>query len=210
VGKRALPNKEDYRNYIDVFLAQNVKLNLISKNDEGMLWEKHICDSFAIGKFFESKPDILASSNLSLLDIGTGGGFPAVPIAIAYPQIEVWALDSIRKKINAIEEIKEELGLKNLHPICDRAENLERKFNIITSRAVAPLEKLIGYAMPLLKPGGYFIAYKSVRAQEEIAQASRALKKHRARVVDTIEYDLPLLENHTRKLIIIGVEWLKS
>ena len=185
--------------YIEAFLNQNAKLNLISKNDEKFLWEKHIFDSLSIEKFFEKY-----GRGKTLLDIGTGGGFPSVPIALKYPEIEVYALDSIRKKINAIENIKTELCIKNLHTICDRAENVNEKFAIITSRAVATLDKITGYAMPLLNRDGYFVAYKSVRVHEEIEQAQAVLKKYKAKVVDVIEYDLPLEENHTRNLVVIS------
>lgn len=190
--------KENFTEYINFFLEQNSKLNLISKNDEKYLWEKHIFDSLAIEKFFKKY-----KSGSTLLDIGTGGGFPSVPIALQYPKIEVYALDSIRKKINAIETIKQELNIHNLHPICNRAENINQKFDIITSRAVASLDKIIGYALPLLKKDGYFAAYKALKAQDEIADAQKILKKFKAKIVDIIEYDLPLEENHTRNLIII-------
>lgn len=196
--KRYIMDKTNFKKYIEAFLNQNAKVNLISKNDEKFLWEKHIFDSLAIEKFFSKY-----HSGKTLLDIGTGGGFPSVPIALNYPDIEVYALDSIRKKINAIENIKEELNIKNLNTICDRAENVNKKFDIITSRAVATLDKITGYAMPLLKKDGYFVAYKSIRAQEEISEAQKTLKKYKAEIIDIIEYDLPLEENHTRNLIII-------
>lgn len=192
--------KEDFDNYIKVFLNQNSKLNLVSKNDEKLLWEKHIYDSLSIEKFFEKYPTAITKK---LLDIGTGGGFPSVPIALTHPEIEVYALDSIRKKIKAIENIKTELNIKNLHTICERVENIKEKFDIITSRAVAPLKVITGYAMPLLNKNGYFIAYKSIRTEEEIKEAQTILKKHKAKVIDIIQYDLPLEENHTRNLIII-------
>jgi 16S rRNA (guanine527-N7)-methyltransferase len=205
---------EGFDKYVEVFLEKNSRLNLISKNDEKFLREKHIYDSLAIEKFFKLSTFNYQPS--TLLDIGTGGGFPAIPIAIEYPGIEVYALDSIRKKINAIEEIKAELGLNNLHPICERAENLiicppckggaaQRRgdFDIITSRAVAPLKTITGYAMPLLKKGGYFIAYKSRKVREEIDEAKPVLKKFNAKVIDIIEYELALKENHTRNLVII-------
>ena len=88
----------DFTKYMEVFLVQNAILNLISKNEEKFLWEKPIYDSLGIKLFLEKySPKVN-----TLLDIGTGGGFPAVPIALEYPKIEVFALDSIRKKINAI------------------------------------------------------------------------------------------------------------
>lgn len=180
------------------FLAENAKVNLISKNDEKFLWEKHVFDSLSIEMFFDKygKGD-------TLLDIGTGGGFPAVPIALTYPEIKVTALDSIRKKINAIENIKAELNINNLETICDRAENIKIKYDIITSRAVASLDKICGYALPLLKKGGYFAAYKSRKASDELEAADKILKKFNAKTVDIIEYQLPLGENFTRNLIII-------
>jgi len=210
-----MKDKIFYKNYIEAFLKQNAKLNLISKNDENFLWEKHIYDSLSIGQFF-SKYKI----GKTLLDIGAGGGFPSVPVALTYPEIEVYALDSIRKKINAIEELKSELNINNLHIICDRAENImqyhchnylsnietsecEKKFDIITSRAVAPLKVITGYAMPLLEKNGYFVAYKSKKALEEIAEAKTVLKKYNAEIIDIIEYDLPLKENYERYLIIV-------
>lgn len=195
-------NKKDFAKYIDVFLDQNSKLNLISKNDEKYLWEKHIFDSLAIEKFFE-KYFKEFPNDVTLLDIGTGGGFPSVPIALEYKNIEVYGLDSIRKKINAIENMKAELDIKNLHTICDRAENIKDKFDIITSRAVAKLDKIANYALPLLKNGGYFVAYKSIKTQEEINDAKNILKKYKAEIIDVIEYNLPLEENFVRNLIVI-------
>lgn len=194
-------NKDNFKKYMDVFLTQNSMLNLISKNDEKFLWEKHIFDSLSIEKCFEK--GYIKRKELSLLDIGTGGGFPSVPISIAYPEVQVYALDSIRKKINAIENIKAELDLDNLYTICDRAENIRKNFDVITSRAVAPLSVITAYAAPLMKNSGVFVAYKSRKAEEEIEEAKPVLKKNGLEIVDIIEYDLPLVENHTRNLIVI-------
>ncbi len=193
-----MQNKEYYNEYIQAFLKQNAKLNLISKNDEKFLWEKHIFDSLSIEKFFDKY-----KKGKTMLDIGTGGGFPALPVAYTYKDIDVYPLDSIRKKINAINEMKDELNLENVFPICERAEKLSQKFDLITSRAVAPLKVISGYALPLLKKDGYFVAFKSVKAQEEIDDAKSILKKFNTKVIDIIEYDLPLEENHTRNLIVI-------
>ena len=196
-----MKSKNHYDSYINAFLEQNSKVNLLSKNEEKYLWEKHIYDSLSIEKFFDKY--IKNTNGLKLLDIGTGGGFPSVPIALAYPQINVSALDSIRKKINSIGIIKENLSIKNLHLICDRAENLNEKFDVVTARAVSSLDKVCEYALPLLKKGGYFVAYKSQKAQDEILAAKTILGKHKAKVVDIIEYQLPLKENYTRNLVII-------
>jgi 16S rRNA (guanine527-N7)-methyltransferase len=138
-----------------------------------------------------------------LLDIGTGGGFPSIPIAITYPHLKVTALDSIAKKIRAVQTIKDKLNIENLEPICTRVENLDAKFDMITSRAVSSLKNICEYALPKLKKGGYFVAYKSRKTPQEIEEANSILKKHNSKIVDIIEYSLPLEENHERNLIVI-------
>ena len=193
-----------FNKYEQTFIEKNTHTNLISKNDEKFLFEKHIFDSLAINKFFEKQNDL----NLQrLLDIGTGGGFPSVPIAIVYDNINVFAIDSIRKKINLIEEIKADLDLKNLFTICDRVENLQSKnhpkaYDYITTRAVAPLKLILEYALPNLRKGGHFVAYKSKKAMEELKDAEKLIKKTGAEVVDILEYVLPLEEIYERNLII--------
>lgn len=194
-------DKKLFENYITAFLEENSKLNLISKNDEKFLWEKHIFDSLSIKNFFDKYN--YDFNGKTLLDFGTGGGIPSVPLAIMYPTLQVTALDSIRKKINAITEMKEKLSLNNLSTVCDRVENINTKFDLITSRAVASMDKLIPYAIPRLKENGYFIAYKSLKINEELEKAQQMLKKYNAKVVEIIEYNLPLEENHTRNLVII-------
>ena len=190
----------DFSEYKKLFLEENSKLNLISKKDEEFLYEKHIYDSLSIKLFFE-KYNI---KQARILDIGCGGGFPCVPIAIEFPEFQICGLDSIEKKINSVKRIKDTLKLTNLELIRDRAENLkEKKFDIITSRAVANIAKISQYALPLLKNNGYFIAYKSQKVHEEIENAKNVLDKFGAKIVDIIKYSLPLEEVYDRNLVII-------
>ena len=191
--------EHDFSEFKSVFSEQNSMLNLVSKNDEKYLYEKHIYDSLAI------KLTNKLESGKTLLDIGCGGGFPSLPIAIEYPEVDVVGIDSIRKKINAVNSIKEKLNLKNFSAICDRVENLKgQKYDIITSRAVAELSIISGYALPLLKKDGIFVAYKSKKALEEIKSAEKVLLQNKAKILDIIEYTLPLDEVYERNLIIIG------
>ena len=193
--------KTNFTKYKTLFLEENSKLNLISKKDEEFLYEKHIYDSLAIKLFFEK----YGISSGRLLDIGCGGGFPCVPIAIEFPDMKVTGIDSIKKKINAINRIKEGLALENLETICGRVENLKaQKFDIITSRAVAKLHKIAEYALPLLKKDGYFAAYKSKKAIEELEEAKPVLARYKAEIKDIITYTLPIEEIYERNLIIIG------
>ncbi len=191
-------DKNSFQGYIELFLSENSKVNLISKKDEQFLWEKHICDSLSISKFFEKY-----HTPQSLIDIGTGGGFPAVPIAINYPEVEVWALDSIAKKIRAVEFFKSNLNLLNLHPVCSRAESFkERKFPLVVSRAVASLDKLLPYADLLTLNDGYFVAYKSKLLDDELENARKILRSTGFQLIDIIEYTLPLNEPIIRKLAV--------
>lgn len=196
--KKNMENKQDFEKYSQLFIEENHKVNLISKNDEQFLWEKHIFDSLALGIFFD-KYEIPQT----LLDIGTGGGFPSVPLAIKYPNIKITAIDSIGKKIRAVENLKNGLNLKNLTPVWDRVENINEKFDVVTSRAVASLDKICAYALPKTKNSGYFVAYKSKKAQDEIENAQKILKKFNAQIIDILEYELPLDEQITRNLIVI-------
>lgn len=196
-----LKKNNNLKKFSEVFLEKNKVINLISKNDVKVLFEKHIFDSLSIEKFFEKYN--VKYAGMSMLDIGTGGGFPSVPIAICYPEINVVGLDSIAKKIRAIEDFKNDLKLDNLTLINDRAENLKTKYDIVVSRAVSRLGKVVEYAMPLLKDGGYFVCYKSKQVFDEIREAKEAIFKKKAELLEVIEYKLPLEENFERFLVVI-------
>ena len=190
----------DFSEYKNYFLEENSKRNLISKNDEKFLYEKHIYDSLSIKLFFE-KYNI---KNANILDIGCGGGFPCLPIAIEFPQMKITGIDSIAKKINSVQNISNKLNLNNIKLITGRAEQLQNyKYDIVVSRAVADMKKISEYALPLLKKGGFFIAYKSRKINDELDQAKDILKKYNSKVIEIIEYKLPLEEIYERYLVCI-------
>ncbi|DAA97047.1 TPA: 16S rRNA (guanine(527)-N(7))-methyltransferase RsmG [Candidatus Gastranaerophilales bacterium HUM_9] len=192
--------KTNFDKYIKTFLEENSKINLMSKNDEKLIFEKHIYDSLSI-KFLFDKLDMLPKT---ILDIGTGGGFPSIPIALEYPEIQVTGIDSIQKKINAISNITKELQIKNIEFIRDRVENIkDKKYDMITSRAVAQASLLIEYAYPLLKKDGYLVLYKSKNVDEEIEKAKPLIRKLHMKISDIIEYSLPLEENYNRCLLVL-------
>ena len=192
--------KTNFDKYIKTFLDENSKINLMSKNDEKLIFEKHIFDSLSIKLLFD-KLDTLPNT---ILDIGTGGGFPSIPIALEYPEIQVTGIDSIQKKINAISNIAKKLGIKNIEFIRDRVENIkDKKYDMITSRAVAQASLLIEYAYPLLKKDGYLVLYKSKSVDEEIEKAKPLIRKLHMKISDIIEYSLPLKENYNRCLLVL-------
>lgn len=196
--------KENLINFEQLFKIYNSHTNLVSKNDEKNLFEKHIYDSLALGLFLK---EFDIKDGAKILDIGTGGGFPSLPLSIVFPELQVFPLDSIAKKIGFIELVQKELRLENIHPLCKRVEDLpadyKQSFDVVTSRAVASLNVLLEYAIPFLKTGGFFSAYKSINADEEIKNAKNALNRLYCTVEQRIKYDLPAVEQHSRELLII-------
>ncbi len=193
--------------FSELFIEYNSRVNLVSNNDINFLFEKHIYDSLAFNLFYKKYID---AKSIDIMDIGTGGGFPAIPISLLYKNIEVTALDSINKKINFIRAAADKLEIKNIKPICSRVEELpismKSSFDVIVSRAMADLRVILEYAIPYLKIGGYFIAYKSQKAEEEIYNAKNALLKLNSVVIDRLEYSLPIDEENKRVLLVIKKE----
>ena len=188
--------------YIKYFGDYNQKVNLVSKNEIPHLFEKHIYDSLALNLFFEKYEQTTA---IKILDIGTGGGFPSVPLAICFPQAKITAVDSINKKIKFISELKKEFNLNNLTPICSRVEELKKvysKADVVTTRAMAELRIILEYGVPFVKTGGYFVAYKSIKADEELENAQNAIKVLNVKLLDKIQYSLPLEESRTGYLLV--------
>ena len=192
---------EEFKKYTELFCEYNEHTNLMSKNDVKVLFEKHIFDSLALWLFLKE------NKIQNMLDIGTGGGFPSLPIAIAFKNISVVAMDSIQKKLKCIDNVKEKLDLKNIKTLCKRAENVENEeknsFDIVTTRAVSALKNLFAYSVPYIKKNGFFVAFKSKSYQEELNDAKNIINKSNMKLVKIIDYNLPLDENFERKLLVI-------
>ncbi len=126
----------------DVYSDWNCRVNLISRTDFSHFYERHVLHSLSICKVFDFKP------KTQIMDLGTGGGFPGVPLAIMFPSVNFYLVDSINKKAQAVNEIASSLDLKNVHVINDRVENVDDKFDFVVCRAVAKLDKLVAWSMP--------------------------------------------------------------
>lgn len=153
--------------------------NLLSERALGELESRHIAESAA---FAATLPEVS-----SVLDLGTGGGFPGMVIAITRPDLDVTLLDATQKKIEFLRDFASEAGL-NVKTLHGRAEQLQREhpasFDIVTARAVAPLERLVGWAVPFLRPGGQLHAIKGERWPAELKAALPAIQQLGARVVE--------------------------
>lgn len=132
----------------ELYRYWNARINVISRKDIDNLMLHHVLHSLAIARVFRFIP------GTSIMDIGTGGGFPGIPLAIMFPQCRFTLVDSITKKIRVATEIAETLGLQNVTPVAARAESITEQYDFIVSRAVAPIPKLMGWIEKNIKPGG--------------------------------------------------------
>lgn len=130
-----------------------------------------------------------------MADVGTGGGVPGVPIAICRPDIKVTLIDSTKKKLDTIAKIVAALGIANVVTLHSRIEQVKTKFDVITARAVAELDTLLGWCQPLMKPGTVLLAMKGPKAEEELAAADYRLRRMKSRA--TVEaVNVPELAGH--------------
>ena len=160
----------------DIILEWNEKINVTAVRDRSEFMKKNVEDSLEILKL----PEFADAKRV--LDLGTGGGFPGLPLAIACPDKDFFLLDSVAKKLKVVASAAGELGLENVDVLNMRAEDLAKwpayreSFDLVVSRAVANMSTLSEYCLPFVKKGGCFIAYKTLGAEEEINAASKAIK----------------------------------
>jgi 16S rRNA (guanine527-N7)-methyltransferase len=141
---------EQFKSLEGLYKEWNAKINVISRKDIDSLYEKHVLHSLAIAAAFEFP------AGLEIVDIGTGGGFPGIPLAIYFPEVKFHLVDSIGKKLKIVEAVKEAIGLQNVTTQHGRAQEIKnRKFDFAVSRAVAPIKDLLQWSRPLLKSSAY-------------------------------------------------------
>lgn len=151
----------------DIYARWNAQINVISRKDFSAFYERHILHSLAL-----VKSEILNEAK-TVVDIGTGGGFPAIPLAIVFPEKEFLLVDSIAKKMKVCDEVIRELELDNASVKRSRAEELQGEFDVVATRAVAPLKTLIGYSTRGRMKAHHLLCLKGGDLDEEIEQAGR-------------------------------------
>lgn len=176
---------DQFAYYFKRLVEQNKLHNLTSITDEEGVYEKHFFDSISVGFGFDL-------NNLDVLDVGSGGGFPGMPLRIAFPNMKLSILDSTAKKIVFLDNLAKELELDNVTPIVARAEEYkDKKFDVVTARGVANLTMLLELVCDLVKKDGYFVAMKGSKYLEELEAATNAIKVLGFSLERKVEYKLP-------------------
>ena len=189
--------------YMDLLLEWNEKINLTAITEKNEIILKHFIDSLTIYKYIKE--------NDKIADVGTGAGFPGIPLAIMKKQNEVVLVDSLNKRINFLNEVIKKLKLENVIAIHSRAEDFGKekeyreKFDIVTSRAVANLTVLVEYLLPLVDVGGYCICMKGPNIEEELNQSKFAIKTLGGKIEKVEKIVLPD-SDFERNIVIIKKE----
>lgn len=181
--------------YYELLIEWNQVMNLTAITDFEEVVRKHFVDSLSIIMAVED--EYLKSSHKTIIDIGTGAGFPGIPIKIIFPDIAITLLDSLNKRIRFLNEVIQCLKLKDIETVHGRAEDYAKqmkyreKYELCVSRAVANLATLSEYALPFVSKGGYFISYKSDDIDNEIENSQNAVKILGGRIEEVVKFSLP-------------------
>lgn len=191
---------KQFYQYMKLLLEWNEKINLTAITEENEVILKHFIDSLTINKYIEQGETII--------DIGTGAGFPGIPLAITKMENKITLVDSLNKRINFLLKVKDALNLNNVEAIHGRVEEIGKNsnhrehYNVVTSRAVAKLNILLEYMMPLVKVGGKCICMKGSNIDEEIEQSKKALNILGGEIIKVDKMVLPSTDI-SRNIILI-------
>jgi len=191
-----------FKLYYELLVEWNEKMNLTGITEKNAVYEKHFYDSISLSRFVEMKQD------LRLADIGSGAGFPSLPLKICFPHIQVTIVDSLNKRVQFLKHVTEQLGLDNVDCVHGRAEDIARlqahrdQYHVVTARAVARLSALTELCLPFARQGGVFAAMKGVDPDEELNEAKRCIRELKGKIRTVHPMKLPI-EQSERHIILI-------
>lgn len=166
------PASEAIKRYVDILSSRGVEWGLIGPREGDRLWERHVLNSVALSP--------LLPEGATVVDVGSGAGLPGIPLALYRPDLRVTLLESLLRRSEFLSLAVEELGLADrVDVVRGRAEEHRGRYGVVTARAVAPLDRLIGWCSPLLAPGGALVALKGASASAELAAAAGSLRRDR-------------------------------
>lgn len=198
--------EEQFSLYYDLLMEWNQVMNLTAITGFEEAVDKHFLDSVILGHY------IALDKNVSLIDVGTGAGFPGIPLKIMFPEIHVTLADSLNKRVKFLNEVISQLELEHIAAVHGRAEELagnaayREQYDYCVSRAVANLAVLSEYCIPFVKKGGTFIAYKSAGIQDELKSARKAVRLLSGSQAKLTEFILPDTEYHRSFVMIDKIE----
>lgn len=185
-----------FEKYYELLIEKNKVMNLTAITDKEDVIVKHFIDSIALIPYLLDK-GININNKLKIIDIGTGAGFPGLPLKIMMPDVKFTLLDSLNKRVSFLNEVIDELKLKDIEALHGRAEDYasdnkyREKYDICVSRAVANLSTLSEYCIPFVKENGFFISYKAGESEEEINNSKNAIKILGGKINKVEEFILP-------------------
>ena len=187
---------QQFQDFYELLIEKNKVMNLTSITEEDEVIDKHFIDSLTCNRVIDM------NQVKSVIDIGTGAGFPGIPLKIVYPDIDFVLLDSLNKRVRFLNEAIELLHLKKIQAVHGRAEDLARKpefrgkFDLCVSRAVANLNTLSEYCIPFVRVNGFFISYKAQKGLEEIHESDHCMKELGSKIMQVDEFKLTDIDSN--------------
>jgi 16S rRNA (guanine527-N7)-methyltransferase len=175
--------------FVDILATDAVTRGLVGPREIPRLWDRHVLNCAVVEPAFDQ--------NLRVADVGSGAGLPGLVLAIVRPDLRLTLIESLERRVAFLTEARARLQLNNVEVVRSRAEDYQGRFDSVTARAVAPLERLVGWTLPLVRPGGHLVAIKGAGAEEEVAASSVTIRRLGGSDVRVLSYGAGVVDPPT-------------